>query len=105
MCRAHALRPKGSALHVNFQAHAQQLYRLLRAVLHAPLSLLIPRRLRNRPCLHNVERSKLQVEARKWVAARLLPKKYRDRLDLKHNDDTENPLAFTLTRIDPREST
>jgi len=32
----------------------------------------------------NVERSKLQVDARKWVAAKLLPKKYGD-----HTETTE----------------
>ena len=51
----------------------------------------------------NVERSKLRVEARKWVAARLLPKKYGDRVDLNHRGETENPLNFVLTRIGERE--
>ena len=32
----------------------------------------------------NVQRSKLRLDARKWVAARLLPKKYGDRQQLDH---------------------
>lgn len=30
----------------------------------------------------NVQRSKLQVEARKWIAAKLKPKKYSEKIDL-----------------------
>jgi hypothetical protein len=44
-----------------------------------------------------VARSKLRVEARKWVAAKLLPKKYGDVTTLK--GDKDNPIApaiFTL---------
>lgn len=40
----------------------------------------------------NVDRSKLQIDTRKWLLARLLPKKYGDRLV--HAGDDENPIAF-----------
>ena len=33
----------------------------------------------------SVERSKLQIEARKWIAMKLLPKKYGEKLDLNHS--------------------
>ena len=41
-----------------------------------------------------VARSRLRVEARKWFASKLLPKKYGDRTTLA--GDAENPLAVTL---------
>lgn len=34
-----------------------------------------------------VERSRLQMEARKWVAAKLKPRKYGDKLDVAHTGD------------------
>jgi hypothetical protein len=33
-------------------------------------------------------RSKLRVEARKWIASKLKPKKYSDRIDLNHSGET-----------------
>jgi hypothetical protein len=36
------------------------------------------------------QRSKLRVDARKWVASKLLPKKYGDRLQ--HANDPDNPM-------------
>lgn len=33
----------------------------------------------------SVSRSKLRVEARKWIASKLKPKKYGDKLDLEHS--------------------
>lgn len=32
-----------------------------------------------------VERSRLQIDARKWILAKMLPKKYGDKLDLNHS--------------------
>lgn len=50
-----------------------------------------------------VERSKLQVDARKWVAARLLPKKYGDSVKL--GDMQGNPLGFFVTFADAGDKT
>lgn len=33
----------------------------------------------------NVERARLMIDARKWVAAKLKPKKYGDKLDVEHS--------------------
>jgi hypothetical protein len=41
-----------------------------------------------------VNRSKLRVEARKWLAGKLRPKKYGDNLKL--SGDIENPIAHTI---------
>jgi len=38
-----------------------------------------------------VNRSKLRVDARKWVASKLAPKKYGDKLEL--SGDSENPVS------------
>jgi len=42
-------------------------------------------------------RSKLRVEARKWIAAKLKPKKYGDKLDLNHSGQVVVPIL----NIDP----
>lgn len=44
-----------------------------------------------------VARSRLRVEARKWFAAKLQPKKYGDRTTLA--GDAENPLSFVMEQI------
>jgi len=36
----------------------------------------------------NVQRSRLMVESRKWVASKLLPKKYGDKVDVTSNGET-----------------
>lgn len=36
-----------------------------------------------------VNRSKLKIEARKWLAAKLLPKKYSEKFDIDHKSDGE----------------
>lgn len=38
----------------------------------------------------NVDRSRLMVDARKWAAAKLAPKKYGDRVELQHTTDGDN---------------
>ena len=35
----------------------------------------------------NVQRSRLRVEARKWLASKLLPKKYGEKVDVEHSGD------------------
>jgi len=42
-----------------------------------------------------VNRSKLRVDSRKWIASKLAPKKYGDKLEL--SGDSENPVATTLS--------
>ena len=41
-----------------------------------------------------IERSKLMIDARKWLASKLLPKKYGDRLELA--GDSDNPININL---------
>ena len=41
-----------------------------------------------------IARSRLRVEARKWVAAKLKPKKYGDRVDLTHANPDGGPVQF-----------
>jgi hypothetical protein len=46
-----------------------------------------------------VARSKLRVDARKWAAAKMAPKKYGDKVDLNHGGQADNPLVTLLGRI------
>lgn len=46
----------------------------------------------------NINRSRLRVDARKWVAAKMLPKKYGDRVDVEHG--VSGSLAELLQAID-----
>lgn len=43
-----------------------------------------------------VARNRLRVDARKWVSAKLLPKKYGDKLDLNHSGETATNLTVTF---------
>lgn len=45
----------------------------------------------------HIQRSKLRIDARKWLAAKMLPKKYGDKLDLNVHDDRP-----TLEQVDAR---
>lgn len=42
----------------------------------------------------NIQRSRLRVDTRKWIASKLKPKKYGDKLELA--GDADAPLAFVL---------
>ncbi len=44
----------------------------------------------------HVQRSKLRVDTRKWAAGKLAPKKYGDRLDLKHGGKAVGPVTFIM---------
>lgn len=44
-----------------------------------------------------IARSRLRVEARKWVASKLKPKKYGDKMEL--SGDKENPLIIEIVRF------
>jgi len=47
----------------------------------------------------NIQRSRLQVEARKWVAAKLKPKKYGDRVELENTGELKIVANFGSTII------
>lgn len=44
----------------------------------------------------HVQRSKLRVEARKWVASKLKPKKYGDKQEVDHTSGGDKVQSFTL---------
>lgn len=45
-----------------------------------------------------VQRAKLRVDTRKWIASKLLAKKYGDKqaVDMKHSSDEENPMKMRV---------
>jgi hypothetical protein len=45
-------------------------------------------------------RSKLRVEARKWIASKLKPKKYGDKLDVTTKDEPINKVTITVVTSD-----
>ena len=47
-----------------------------------------------------VERTRLQIDARKWFAARVAPKKYGDRQALEHSGPGGVPLSIKVTGVD-----
>lgn len=47
----------------------------------------------------HVQRSRLRVDTRKWIASKLKPKKYGDKVDVNHGVQPENPLAALLSQI------
>lgn len=47
----------------------------------------------------NIARSKLRVEARKWVAAKLLPKKYGDRMQVDHTGKVDVDITHYKTQL------
>ena len=53
-----------------------------------------------------VAKAKLKIDARKWKAARLAPKKYSEKteLDLKSTDGSMTPIKITRVIIDPKET-
>jgi hypothetical protein len=59
----------------------------------------------NMPNSVAVQRAKLRVETRKWVACKLLPKKYGDRLGLKHEGEIGITSILVPDRISTRAST
>lgn len=46
-----------------------------------------------------VQRSRLRVETRKWIAAKLKPKKYSEKVDVNHGVQPENPLASLMQQL------
>lgn len=47
----------------------------------------------------HVSRSKLRVDTRKWMLARMAPKKYGDATNIKLSGDAENPLNLLVKEI------
>lgn len=47
----------------------------------------------------HVQRSKLRIDTRKWLLAKLQPKKYGDKVDLNHGAEEGSPLARLLDRM------
>ena len=50
----------------------------------------------------HVQRSKLRVDTRKWVASKLLPKKYGDRVDLNHNGTITAVTRMEIVPVRPK---
>lgn len=49
-----------------------------------------------------IARAKLRIDTRKWMAGKLRPKVYGDKLDLSSSDGTMTPQIITRTLIDPK---
>ncbi len=47
----------------------------------------------------HVQRSRLRVDTRKWIASKLKPKKYGERLDMNHGVQPDNPLAQLIKAV------
>lgn len=46
-----------------------------------------------------IEHRRLQVDARKWMAGKLRPKKYGDKLDVDHGLQPDNPIATLFSQV------
>lgn len=47
----------------------------------------------------HVQRSRLRVDTRKWVASKLKPKKYGERVDMNHGVQPDDPLAALIRSV------
>lgn len=47
----------------------------------------------------HVQRSRLRVETRKWIAAKLKPKKYGDKVDVSHGVQPDNPIVDLMGQL------
>ena len=52
------------------------------------------------PNKEHMMRARLRVDTRKWAAGKLAPKRYGDRLDLKHSGKTGGPVTFVMNLSD-----
>jgi len=50
----------------------------------------------------HVQRARLRVDTRKWIASKLKPKKYGDKLDLNANHAGTINLSGTVTFVEPK---
>ncbi len=46
-----------------------------------------------------IARSKLRVDARKWLASKMAPKRYGDKVDVNHGGQADNPLSVLLQQV------
>jgi hypothetical protein len=49
-----------------------------------------------------VQRSRVRIDARKWIVSKLLPKKYGESIDLNHGIKPEDPLAKLIQAVQGR---
>jgi hypothetical protein len=49
-----------------------------------------------------VQRSRVRIDARKWIVSKLLPRKYGDKLDLNHGVQPDDPLAKLIQAVQGR---
>lgn len=47
----------------------------------------------------NVQRSRLRIDSRKWLLAKLMPRKYGDKIDMNHGIQPDDPLAALLRQV------
>lgn len=47
----------------------------------------------------HVQRSRLRVDTRKWIASKLKPKKYGEKVDVNHGIEADNPLAALMAQL------
>lgn len=47
----------------------------------------------------HIQRARLRVDTRKWIMAKLLPKKWGDKIDMNHGIQPEDPLAALIKSI------
>lgn len=47
----------------------------------------------------HIQRSRLRVETRKWIAAKLKPKKYGEKVDVNHGVQPDNPIMDLMTAV------
>lgn len=47
----------------------------------------------------HIQRSKLRIEARKWVLGKMAPKKYGERIDLNHGGQKDNPITALIAEV------
>jgi hypothetical protein len=50
-----------------------------------------------------VQRSKLRIDARKWLAGKMKPKKYGDRVDLNHESEDGSMTPTQIVLVAPKE--
>lgn len=48
------------------------------------------------PVLRDPQRDRLRIDARKWLASKLAPKKYGDKVALTGGDDTDSPIKHDV---------
>ena len=47
----------------------------------------------------HITRSRLRIDTRKWILARMNPKKYGDAVSMRHSGDAQNPVGLLVTQL------